>query len=769
MPAPVDCAEGVSWQALFADTVPPEERERSQRHLEACPVCQARLERAAQDEEYLLDLARRVGDPTVAPADATLAQLVNHLLDAPPAGRTAPGEPAGLYFLRPSDRPDLLGTLGAYEVQEVIGQGGMAIVLRAFEPALHRFVAIKVLAPALAGSATARRRFTREALAAAAVSHEHIVAVHGVYEGEGLPYLVMQYVAGESLQRRLDRAGPLDAEEVVRIGAEVASGLAAAHARGLIHRDIKPANILLERRSHKRPAGELPAEPASGPVAAMEDAVKLTDFGLARAVDDVGLTQPGVVAGTPEYMAPEQARGEPIEHRADLYALGAVLYACCTGEPPFRGETPVAVLRRVSDDAPPAVRALNPAVPAWLEAVIGRLLAKDPAERFQSAAEVAALLEGCLAHLRQASAVAAPHLPPSPAAPHPASAGARAARKSGRWRPAPLVASSLVLSAGFLLLALQAAGPVNYGTPPDCYYDFRGRPLPPELTVFGDNRFLQFEPEGLRITLPKDREDLEGVCIARDFEAVGDFEFTSTFEILHAETPPPSYGVGASLFVRKAPPLKASAAVCRLVRANGQQLVLWDQALEVPERGVKLETASGGFPCTDTVGRLRLKRTGTTVHCLWAPGTAGEDFREIHRCEFGPEPVGRVVVSGGTGRKPCALDVRILDLRLRVAPVAGLRPAAAPPSGSGKVWLVLALVIPLAVGVGLAVRRGRRPAAARPKPAAGTATVGFVCSGCGRGLRVGPDLVGKKVKCPRCGQPTRVPGAAGGESAAAPR
>src|SRR5215472_18420835 len=186
----------------------------------------------------------------------------------------------------------------------------MGIVLKAFEPALHRPVAIKVLAPALAGSATARRRFTREAQAAAAVSHDHVVTVHGVSEAEGLPYLVMQYVAGESLQQRLDRTGPLEVAEVVRIGLQAASGLAAAHAQGLIHRDVKPANILLE-----------------GGLAR----VKITDFGLARTADDVGLTQAGVVAGTPEYMAPEQARGEQVDSGADLFSLGSVLYACCTG------------------------------------------------------------------------------------------------------------------------------------------------------------------------------------------------------------------------------------------------------------------------------------------------------------------------------------------------------------------------------------------------------------------------------------------------------
>src|SRR6266403_958924 len=150
--------------------------------------------------------------------DPTLTQILERLHEGKPPVGTGPLEPADLYFLRPTDRPGLLGTLGAYEVQDVIGQGGMGVVLKAFEPALHRLVAIKVLAAAVAGSATARRRFTREAQAAAAVCHDHIVTVHGVHEEEGLPYLVMQYIAGESLQDRLDRSGPLEVMVIVRIG-----------------------------------------------------------------------------------------------------------------------------------------------------------------------------------------------------------------------------------------------------------------------------------------------------------------------------------------------------------------------------------------------------------------------------------------------------------------------------------------------------------------------------------------------------------------------
>ena len=266
----------------------------------------------------------------------------------------------------------------------------MGVVLKARDPALDRTVAIKMLTPALGHGATSRRRFAREARAAAAVGHEHIVAIHAVDEFRGLPYLVMQYVPGRSLQERLDASGPLEVKEILRIGTQAARALAAAHAQGVVHRDIKPANILLENCIEK---------------------VKLTDFGLARAIDDASLTQSGVIAGTPQYMAPEQAQGNPVDARADLFALGLVLYAMAAGRPPFRADSAMAVLKRVCENPHRPIRQLNPDVPDWLEALIDRLLAKDPDDRFQTATEVADLLERGLAHLQQPTTVARPIVP----------------------------------------------------------------------------------------------------------------------------------------------------------------------------------------------------------------------------------------------------------------------------------------------------------------------------------------------------------------------
>ncbi|MGL4553064.1 MAG: protein kinase domain-containing protein, partial [Gemmataceae bacterium] len=276
-----------------------------------------------------------------------------------------------LTFLGPPTRPDSLGRIGHYEALQVLGRGGCGIVLRACDDVLQRVVAIKVLAPAMAAQSPPRKRFLREARASAGVRHENVVQVYAVEE-RPLPHLVMEYIPGETLQQRLDRCGPLDAAEAVRVGRQIAEGLAAAHGAGLVHRDIKPANVLIE----------------AGPSCR----VKITDFGLARAADDASLTQSGVVAGTPMYMSPEQATGEAIDHRADLFSLGSVLYTMCTGRPPFRGKNALAVLKRVVEDTPRPIREVIPEVPGWLCDLIARLQAKTPGDRYDSAKEVADLL-----------------------------------------------------------------------------------------------------------------------------------------------------------------------------------------------------------------------------------------------------------------------------------------------------------------------------------------------------------------------------------------
>jgi serine/threonine protein kinase len=353
-------------------------------HLDHCPECRRTLERLAAGSRLWGDLhalspkRSRLDSPEFAIADPETSATF--------ARPDLAGDPdQALDFLASSTTPGSLGRLGTYEVTELLGRGGFGIVLKAFDSALGRAVAIKVLAPQLATSAAARSRFAREARAAAAVVHEHVVAIHAVDSWNGFPYLVMPYISGCSLQERVDSNGPMDVKSVLRIGTQTAQGLAAAHAQGLVHRDVKPSNILLENGVER---------------------VKLTDFGLARAVDDASLTQSGVVAGTPQFMSPEQARGEPVDHRSDLFSLGSVLYTMCAGHPPFRAGSTPAVLRRVCDEQPRLLGEVNSDVPVWLADIVERLHAKDPADRFASATELADLLERALAALQRGLPIA---------------------------------------------------------------------------------------------------------------------------------------------------------------------------------------------------------------------------------------------------------------------------------------------------------------------------------------------------------------------------
>ncbi len=371
-------AKSIFLQAMELPTA----NERAAFLDQACagqPALKARVEgliRTADQSDSLLD----------NPADkASATQTVTGV---------SPQPDLVLTFLKPNDIPGSLGSLGAYSVMDVIGRGGMGIVLRAMDSKLNRVVAIKVLAPEFAGNAQARKRFAREAQAAAAVSHDHVVTIHAVDDGEKVPFIVMECVIGQSLQQKIDKVGALGLKEILRIGTQIASGLAAAHRQGLVHRDIKPANILLENGIER---------------------VKITDFGLARATDDVGITQSGQITGTPQYMSPEQAMGQPVDPRSDLFSLGSVLYTMCTGRPAFRGDSTIAVLRRLCDDSPRPIGEMNAEIPEWLIEIVDRLMRKKPEDRIQTAAEVAELLNQHLAHLQQPISVPRPaRLPSAP-------------------------------------------------------------------------------------------------------------------------------------------------------------------------------------------------------------------------------------------------------------------------------------------------------------------------------------------------------------------
>jgi serine/threonine protein kinase len=360
-------------------------------HINACESCQQRLDQLAQQDQSAEAVGRNLR-PSQFDQPTHIERVLQGIREnGDDANLDEPILPHG--FLVPSDYPGSMGRFGQYELLQLVGRGGMGAVFRAFDPSLQRIVAIKLLAPHLAHHPLARRRFIREAQAAAAVSHDHVVTIHAIDESVEQPAIVMQYITGRSLQQKLDAEGSLELKEILRIGLQTASGLAAAHAQGLVHRDVKPANILLENGVQR---------------------VKLTDFGLARAVDDSGLTASGVIAGTPQYMAPEQAQGESITSVADLFSLGSVLYAMCTGLSPFRASTTMGVLKNVCESSPRPIRELNPDIPDGVCRLIDRLLAKNPADRFQSAKEVAEELERWLAHIQQPLAVPQPNTKPAP-------------------------------------------------------------------------------------------------------------------------------------------------------------------------------------------------------------------------------------------------------------------------------------------------------------------------------------------------------------------
>lgn len=356
-------------------------------HIEECRDCRELLAQEAGSEadwRQVLELSE---------IDDALPGVVNVETGARDCGGDAARRPLEevaaqlASYLAPSDDPSMIGRIGPYEVAAVIGRGGMGIVLKAFERSLNRNVAIKLLEPSLADLGAARQRFAREARAMAGVSHPHVVPIYAVDQHVGLPYLVMEYIVGETLQQRITRTGPLPAEACVRVGLQIAEGLAAAHAQGLVHRDIKPGNILLDRGTER---------------------VRVADFGLARVASDASQTRSGVVAGTPQYMSPEQVRGEPCDVRSDLFSLGSVLYAMCTGHAPFRSETLYGVMQRVVRDRPRSICEQNAQIPHWLQRLTFLLLEKDPDRRINSADELATILRDELSYLTNPGQLRAP-------------------------------------------------------------------------------------------------------------------------------------------------------------------------------------------------------------------------------------------------------------------------------------------------------------------------------------------------------------------------
>ncbi|WP_020469020.1 WD40 repeat domain-containing serine/threonine protein kinase [Zavarzinella formosa] len=401
------CPEDGKLKQMVSGVLPETEELQIVRHLDECPGCQVRIEKIAVGNTSIMEAARSAKldtPPEVRSAFWPALKKIEMDLDTPmPEAASLKEEesevsatvtsvtpihhvdssglrPKAYSFLEPAEEPEYLGQIDRFKIVELVGKGGMGMVFRAFDACLQRTVAVKVLDPQYATNEQAQGRFCREARAAAGVTHENVVTIHHVehVEERDLSFIVMQFVKGRSLQDLLDQHGPLPVREAVRIAAATASGLAAAHANGLIHRDIKPGNILIEQTTNR---------------------VLLTDFGLARLNEDVKITQTGFVAGTPLYMSPEQARGDQLTASSDLFSLGGVLYAMLTGNPPFQGSSAFVVLRQVTESRHRSVQDANSSVPASIAEIVDRLLEKTAKNRFKDAAEVAVILNSELAKL----------------------------------------------------------------------------------------------------------------------------------------------------------------------------------------------------------------------------------------------------------------------------------------------------------------------------------------------------------------------------------
>jgi serine/threonine protein kinase len=397
----------------------------------ACPGCQKKLS-VKEELAGKKDKCPGCGQPLIVPAaaapslsvaaallppgqKATLARddrpRDNDAGTSPPssnatvgAGKLASADPRLTDFLAPPQADDELGRLGKYRILKILGHGGMGVVYLAEDPLLKRKVAVKAMLPGLISIAGAGQRFLREAQSMAAVKHDHVVAIYQVDEDRGIPFLAMEFLVGETLDERLRREGKLSPPEVLRISREIAEGLEAAHSTGLIHRDIKPANIWLEapkgrvkildfglvRTTSQDSDLPLPAATGKNPVPGDSSAPELQG-GVGG--QDGGLTQEGAIVGTPAYMAPEQARGETVDTRSDLFSLGCVLYRMLTGQQPFQGNGMISTLAAVVSEEPSPPARLDSRVPRELSDLVMKLLEKDADRRPSSASLVVERLQ----------------------------------------------------------------------------------------------------------------------------------------------------------------------------------------------------------------------------------------------------------------------------------------------------------------------------------------------------------------------------------------
>ncbi len=367
MVAAIECPSSLEWERYVLGDIAGDRAGELDEHLDRCSACLAQLRSCAIRDgmcEALQNPRELTGDEKLA-CDRILSRLrcFDETLSAD--HEVTLNE---FPFLGPRGEPDEIGRLGDYGVLSMLGAGGMGIVFKARDLQLRRIVALKVIKPKLFSSSAASW-FLQEARAAAAVKHDNIVTIHHVHADGPIPIIAMEYLEGESLAARLTREGTIPVRDAIRIARQIADGLHAAHDAGLIHRDIKTANIWLEKSNGR---------------------VKILDFGLARAIhDDAQEFKPGVILGTPAFMAPEQARGEEVDARADLFSLGCVLYRMLTGRMPFQGNDTFSVLTSHATEQPEPPCHLRSEIPSALSDLVMRLLSKDAESRVASAADVA--------------------------------------------------------------------------------------------------------------------------------------------------------------------------------------------------------------------------------------------------------------------------------------------------------------------------------------------------------------------------------------------
>jgi serine/threonine protein kinase/formylglycine-generating enzyme required for sulfatase activity len=498
MVKPIACPPKALLQDLIEGKINEPQLSVLSKHLEQCGRCQEKAKTLAPLDTLAESLRR----------EAAAAQQLAETIPQPLVERLKNIARAELAFLAAPQQPDEIGRLGAYRILKVLGHGGMGLVFLAEDPELDRKVALKVMLPKIAANPVARQRFLREARAAAKLRNDHIVTIHQVSEDHGVPFLALELLEGQTLAGLLQAQPALAVPEILRIGREIAQGLATAHEKGLIHRDIKPANLWLDSAHGNR--------------------VKILDFGLARlAQDDAHLTQSGAIVGTPAYMAPEQARGDTnVDAHADLFALGCVLYQLCAGELPFKGASTMEVLTSLAVDTPAAPHEICPAIPQPLSELIMQLLEKDPGRRPVSARNV-------IARLLEIERTVSGNDPPSSSVPPVPSTGTAAtvsfASLRGQRQPRARRRNPWVrwIAVGFAALVFALLGVILYIVTDDGTVEIRTddktikviveedggkvRILDPTSTqtwTLHTGKYtirLEGNPDGLEIALPRDR------------------------------------------------------------------------------------------------------------------------------------------------------------------------------------------------------------------------------------------------------------------------